>query len=444
MTVSATGHYFGIQRFLRLLRASADLHNGHLVGNGRVYTVDSIQFTGVPTGGLVTATMAVNGFTYSDALRPLPRRRRRRRLPTRAQRPSATDVQRQCLSASQDGLCQRRGCEAAQAEDHRDRRQCGPGRDPRVRGAAHAQTAQRLESRHRCVRRCPVRRDGADDVAGCRRELRALRRHSPADPFSAGQVAGGVPAYGAAATPRGLHDPFVSTGSAGSTSVPTTTTPPPTTQILPKQIVIGTPGGGRVASHGWILILASVPTGQGRSKATQVAKQARNHGLTFVSILNSSNSRPLRGGYWVVYTGPYPGLGAVNTAAEHVHASGFAGCLHPRADRLHRTREEITHGRVRVRRNQRAGRRDHGHDQRARCRSARASSCRRAGSCRQLLREKAAAGEQGVASAFKKVKPKSLQIFSRQLATMIEAGVSVVAALVDARGADRRQVSAAR
>ena len=80
---------------------------------------------------------------------------------------------------------------------------------------------------------------------------------------------------------------------------------------------------GRVASHGWILILASVPTGQGRAKATQVAKQARNHGLTFVSILNSSKSRPLRGGYWVVYTGPYPALGAVNTAAKHVHASGF-------------------------------------------------------------------------------------------------------------------------
>ena len=34
------------------------------------------------------------------------------------------------------------------------------------------------------------------------------------------------------------------------------------------------------------------------------------------------------------------------------------------------------------------------------------------------------------AQAFKKVKPKSLQIFARQLATMIEAGVSVVAALV--------------
>jgi type IV pilus assembly protein PilC len=48
----------------------------------------------------------------------------------------------------------------------------------------------------------------------------------------------------------------------------------------------------------------------------------------------------------------------------------------------------------------------------------------------QSLREKAAAGEDSARTVFKKVKPKSLQVFSRQLATMIEAGVSVVAALV--------------
>src|SRR4029079_3093612 len=36
----------------------------------------------------------------------------------------------------------------------------------------------------------------------------------------------------------------------------------------------------------------------------------------------------------------------------------------------------------------------------------------------------------GPSTAFKKIKPKSLQIFSRQFATMIEAGLSVVAALV--------------
>jgi type IV pilus assembly protein PilC len=42
--------------------------------------------------------------------------------------------------------------------------------------------------------------------------------------------------------------------------------------------------------------------------------------------------------------------------------------------------------------------------------------------------EEAMAG--GGSTAFKKIKPKSLQVFSRQFATMIEAGVSVVAALV--------------
>jgi type IV pilus assembly protein PilC len=48
----------------------------------------------------------------------------------------------------------------------------------------------------------------------------------------------------------------------------------------------------------------------------------------------------------------------------------------------------------------------------------------------QSLSERSASGERGAKTAFKKVKPKSLQVFSRQLATMIEAGVSVVAALV--------------
>src|SRR3954453_3538166 len=48
----------------------------------------------------------------------------------------------------------------------------------------------------------------------------------------------------------------------------------------------------------------------------------------------------------------------------------------------------------------------------------------------QSLAERTAAGARGVSSAFKKVKPKSLQVFARQFATMIAAGVSVVQALV--------------
>src|SRR6201995_2655460 len=48
----------------------------------------------------------------------------------------------------------------------------------------------------------------------------------------------------------------------------------------------------------------------------------------------------------------------------------------------------------------------------------------------ERLAELPSAGEDGVRTAFKKIKPKSLQIFSRQFATMIEAGLSVVAALL--------------
>src|SRR5216684_3524931 len=46
------------------------------------------------------------------------------------------------------------------------------------------------------------------------------------------------------------------------------------------------------------------------------------------------------------------------------------------------------------------------------------------------LEELPATGEDGVRTVFKAIKPKSLQIFSRQFATMIEAGLNVVSALV--------------
>src|SRR5712691_4281331 len=46
------------------------------------------------------------------------------------------------------------------------------------------------------------------------------------------------------------------------------------------------------------------------------------------------------------------------------------------------------------------------------------------------LEELPATGVDGVRTVFKAIKPKSLQIFSRQFATMIEAGLNVVSALV--------------
>jgi type IV pilus assembly protein PilC len=48
----------------------------------------------------------------------------------------------------------------------------------------------------------------------------------------------------------------------------------------------------------------------------------------------------------------------------------------------------------------------------------------------QRLRELPASGDDSLRTVFKKVKPRSMQVFSRQFATMIEAGLNIVAALV--------------
>ena len=48
----------------------------------------------------------------------------------------------------------------------------------------------------------------------------------------------------------------------------------------------------------------------------------------------------------------------------------------------------------------------------------------------EKLDELPSSGEDSAKNVFKKIKPKSLQVFSRQFATMIEAGLSVVGALV--------------
>ena len=44
--LTVTGHYFAIQRFLKTLRSAAVLTGDKIHAKGRLYTVDSIQFTG--------------------------------------------------------------------------------------------------------------------------------------------------------------------------------------------------------------------------------------------------------------------------------------------------------------------------------------------------------------------------------------------------------------
>jgi len=163
-----------------------------------------------------------------------------------------------------------------------------------------------------------ARSSGSSSAAVPAAPAAAAPRHVPrhvsgngADPFAPKSLSNGD----AHAVSGGGPDPF--TGSPGS-SWSAANSP----VALPRQIVIGRPGGHRVAKRGWIVILASIPTRNGRSAALSFARGARRS-VGGVSVLNSSNRRPLRGGYWVVYKGPYSTLAAVSQRADNIHAAGY-------------------------------------------------------------------------------------------------------------------------
>jgi hypothetical protein len=133
-----------------------------------------------------------------------------------------------------------------------------------------------------------------------------------ADPFAVKSLPNGDARAVAASGP----DPFTGLSASSSSSAATSTA------ALPSRIVIGRPGGHRVAKRGWIVILASIPTNNGRGAALRFARGARSN-VGGLSVLNSSNRRPLRGGYWVVYSGPYSTLAAVSRRAGGIHAAGY-------------------------------------------------------------------------------------------------------------------------
>ena len=143
------------------------------------------------------------------------------------------------------------------------------------------------------------------------------------DPFEHRALADNDPQAGVVALPGGVRDPFVD----GAASAPPAAVQPkadtePAVQPLPGRIVLGTPRAGVVAKRGWIVVLASIQTRVGRPFAERFATRVRSEGLS-VSVLDSSTRRPLRSGYYVVYTGPFASLAAVQRSAAHVRAFGY-------------------------------------------------------------------------------------------------------------------------
>jgi hypothetical protein len=67
------GRYFGLQKLLKLMRQSAGVSGGKIISKGRLYTVDSIQFSGgqaaaaTPSADAanIQATINLNAFIYA-------------------------------------------------------------------------------------------------------------------------------------------------------------------------------------------------------------------------------------------------------------------------------------------------------------------------------------------------------------------------------------------
>jgi hypothetical protein len=77
LTLSLTGRYFALQKFVRLLQQSADVKGDKITGKGRLYSIDSISFggTGAVPGqgaGAITATMNLNAYVYGPPVAPPP------------------------------------------------------------------------------------------------------------------------------------------------------------------------------------------------------------------------------------------------------------------------------------------------------------------------------------------------------------------------------------
>ncbi len=119
-------------------------------------------------------------------------------------------------------------------------------------------------------RRCRCSADGrAPEDQG--ELLKALRRTRPSDPFARRWGSTATRHRVTSALPAGSIDPFApgarqrrdsERGAAARDDGP-----------LPQTIVIGTPGGNRKAKHGWIVILASIPTAEGRRLCDQLRRE---------------------------------------------------------------------------------------------------------------------------------------------------------------------------
>jgi hypothetical protein len=128
------------------------------------------------------------------------------------------------------------------------------------------------------------------------------------------------------------------TGTSPFGPPPTTSAPPestattPTVPTLtgtqpapPKQTPAPTPALKEwpAGKSGWTVVLASLPTANGRPFALAQARAAEHGGLEAVGIIDSSQYASLHPGYYVLFSGIYSSFDDANTAATTAQSRGY-------------------------------------------------------------------------------------------------------------------------
>lgn len=109
------------------------------------------------------------------------------------------------------------------------------------------------------------------------------------------------------------------TGPAATVPTQTRTTTTAPRRPPARRALIEWPQG----RNGWTLVLLSLPTSAGRPQAVGRAREAIRSGLDEVGVLDSSEYASLHPGYYVVFSGVYPTIGAAQDAVSEAAEAGF-------------------------------------------------------------------------------------------------------------------------
>jgi hypothetical protein len=139
------------------------------------------------------------------------------------------------------------------------------------------------------------------------------------DQKRAGYVTGTSP-FGAPPQERIAPPPERTTPTLTAPTTPTGTEPtPPEQKSTPAPALRAWP----VGKSGWTVVLASLPTTNGRDFALAQARAAEHSGLEGVGIIDSSKFASLHPGYYVLFSGVYTSFDDASTAATTAQSRGY-------------------------------------------------------------------------------------------------------------------------